>query len=264
MSDLRNLKLGFLGLGKMGEAIAQGLLKQGLLEKCLAYDPFLEKTPHTGIALVKSAQDLELQSDIILLCTKPQELENALKTLGGSKKYISIAAGKSIESIVRALRLEDDSAVARVMPNLAATVGHSVSGIYCRDAQLLGITNHIFSAIGTVAILKAEVDLHAVTGLSGSGPAFVFEFLHAMAEGGVLSGLPYDTAVQMASGTILGAIQLYLSHNEHPSVLRNKVTSPGGTTIAGLEVLEKGRFHATVMNAVKAATERSLDLAKPD
>jgi len=147
-----------------------------------------------------------------------------------------------------------------VMPNISALVGQSVSGVYCEDPDLLETAKSIFSEIGFALEVQKEELLHAITGLSGSGPAFVFAFMQALAEGGVLCGLSYESALQLAAHTLRGAADLAISTGEHPDVLRNRVTSPGGTTIAGLLELEEAGFHAAIMNAVEASARRSREL----
>ena len=204
------------------------------------------------------------KSGPIIICVKPGDLGAALAGLKGTGRFVSIAAGVSLARLRRFFPNEGRqiSRLARVMPNISATVGRSVSAIYAEETDFAQTCTGIFGAIGTTVLVHSEKLLHAVTGLSGSGPAYVFAFLQALAEGGVQAGLDYNTALEMARDTIAGAVELIRRQPEHPDVWRNRVTSPGGTTIAGLAALEEGAFHAVVMEAVRRASERSAELGR--
>lgn len=256
-ANLNDLKIGFLGIGKMGGAIASGLKAKFPGMSLYGFDPFAQSPVVTSVA---SAVELESKSDLILLCVKPQEMKTALAGFSGSKQYISIAAGLSTETL-RGFFENKDVRIARVMPNLNAAVHMSATGGYCTDPELNRLTQAVFESVGTIEFVDKEELLHAVTGLSGSGPAFVFEFLDALAQGGVLAGLPYDRAMRLATQTLLGSARLVAEKNQHPLELRSAVTSPGGTTIAGLNALEKLGFRAAVMSAVESATRRSKELS---
>ncbi|MCE9600401.1 MAG: pyrroline-5-carboxylate reductase [Spirochaetia bacterium] len=256
-ANLSETKIGFLGLGKMGSAIASGLKARYPAMSMLGYDPF---TQSADVSAVANASELESRSDLILLCVKPQEMKAALAGLKGSKQYVSIAAGLGTETI-RGLLGNHSARIARVMPNLNAAVHMSATGVFCVDSDLAHLTKAIFESVGLVEFVDKEELLHAVTGLSGSGPAFVFEFLDALAQGGVLAGLPYDRALRLATQTLLGSATLVADKGQHPLELRSAVTSPGGTTIAGLNALEKNGFRAAVMSAVESASKRSKELS---
>ena len=264
-ASLEGLRPGLLGTGKMGGAILRGLAAHGPGLKLFAYDPAPPaslRNEMPGLQFCASATELEARADPIIICVKPGDLGTALAEMKGTGRFISIAAGVSLARLRRMFPDEGRqiSRLARVMPNISATVGRSVSAIYTEEADFAQICTDIFGAIGTTVLLPSEGLLHAVTGLSGSGPAYVFAFLQALAEGGVQAGLDYNTALQMARETIAGAVELIRQQPEHPDVWRNRVTSPGGTTIAGLAALEEGAFHAVVMEAVRRATERSAEL----
>lgn len=251
--------IGILGTGKMGQAIIKGLSIEKPDLKILAYD--IHKTPVLEKLCTYTQKPEELEScDVVLLCIKPQDFPKLKGTFQGKSKFISIAAGIEIQTILDIIPANNQS-IARVMPNLAADVSQSATGIFCENKELAQTVIEIFDTIGKTYRLTKESDMHIVTALCGSGPAFVYSFLHALSEGGVLNGLSYDTALDMAIQTLTGAALSLKESKLHPSQARNKVTSPSGTTIAGLYELETGGFHATVMNAVDMACHRSLEIA---
>jgi pyrroline-5-carboxylate reductase len=256
------LKIGILGLGKMGGAIAAGIAGvAGQPYDLFGFDLF-ESKETLPARRASSAEELEKTCDILILAVKPADMESICSGLKGDKQYISIAAGLSTEKIKSWMSRTEYRQIARAMPNLAATVHKSVTGIYCPDASLKKTALEIFRSVGISLDIPKEDSMHAVTALAGSGPAFVFEFVHALAEGGVLAGIPFDQSLQMASDTVIGSLEYLKKSKQHPSVLRNDVASPGGTTIAGLMELESNGFHASVMKAVKSATDRSRELGK--
>lgn len=264
---LQGLTLGFLGFGRMGQAIARGLRERYAAEDLglVAFDPAppaaAVQSEIAGLKLVSSAVQLEADCDVIVLAVKPQDMSLAVADFTGSRKYISIAAGLGTDRLRELLFVRGQKPqISRVMPNISALVGQGVSGIFCPDDEFFSVSSDIFSAVGSVVRIKSEQLMHAVTGLSGSGPAYALAMVHALAEGGVQAGLPFDAALELARDTLLGTMQLLKSTGQHPAVLRNQVTSPGGTTIAGLAALEDGGFHGTVMRAVEAATDRSREL----
>ncbi|MCB1138905.1 MAG: pyrroline-5-carboxylate reductase [Leptospiraceae bacterium] len=256
--------IGFLGFGKMAQSIAAGIADAGSLQY---YDP-AEGSQHEAARALKlhrspNARELETASDIVLICVKPQDMGAALQPLEGNKSYISIAAGISAQKVIS--QLPNPSArVARVMPNLGATIGQSVSGIYSGDKALEKETIALFSRIGMAFSVSRESLLHAVTALSGSGPAYAFLFLQSMAEGGIKQGLPADQSFEMAARTVRAAMDLFLESREHPGQWITRVSSPAGTTIEGLATLEDHGFRAAVIRAVEAAAERSRELGQSD
>ena len=283
-------KIFFLGAGKMATAIAGGLVKSGLYKSCelAAFDVSAAAgenfTRETGVKV--TALDDIANADAVLLAVKPQMLFQALAPFQGKlagkllqfggfdeerkaplqgklagKLIISIVAGVKIKQIAEFVNSER---IVRVMPNTPALVGEGASayapgsGASVEDAALVG---KILEAVG-VAYQVKESDLDAVTGLSGSGPAYVFEFIQALADGGVAEGLSRDVAVKLAAQTLLGAAKMVLTTGKHPIELCDAVTSPAGTTSRGLELLAERAFHASAMQAVRAAAARSRELGK--
>jgi len=204
-------------------------------------------------------------ADVVLLAVKPQVLPQVLGEVGGDLLrvlVISIAAGVTIRSITN--QAMGAQRVIRAMPNMPALVREGITALAWTDTITEGdkeIARAIFQAVGRVLPIEERL-MDAVTGLSGSGPAYVFQAIEALADGGVKMGLPRQTAEVLAAQTVLGAAKMVLESGEHPAKLKDRVASPGGTTIAGLHRLEEGRFRATLMGAVEAATKRSQELAR--
>lgn len=265
--------IGFLGIGKMGRAIAGGILREHPGQRLSAYDPApgaadaLRAEPGNAVRMLPSAASLEEAAEILILAVKPQDMQTALTGLSGGKKYVSIAAGLSTAALRRSFPAQlpestrQNLQISRVMPNISALVGAGVCGIFCEDEELFRLTEKIFRPTGSTVRIQSEALMHAVTGLSGSGPAYALAFIQALAEGGVLAGLPYDSALELARSTVAGAAELLRQTGEHPDEWRNRVTSPGGTTIAGLLELEDAGFHGAIMRAVERAAERSRELS---
>lgn len=270
------MKLGVIGCGNMGSAIISGVLKKGLVAPTdmRVTDVDASKLEalanQLGIVAVKTAQELVKQSDIVLIAVKPQDMSALLSGLkhdldSVSKTLITIAAGLPVRLYRQVLK---DVPIARVMPNTPAMVSEGASGVYFDGAftasqkeQVLSI----LSACGIAEAVKKEELLDTVTGLSGSGPAYVFAFINSLADAGVLEGLPRDMARRLAIQTVLGSAELAwqeVSKGVHLEELKDRVTSPGGTTAAGLAALEDGAFRGTVIASVCAATERSRELGE--
>ena len=268
-----SVRIGFIGAGRMARALAQGLLAAEFTtaDKLLASDVFAtarsDFTKETGSSAVKSNTEVLEKSQIVTLSIKPQQMGSVLTELQGKVTaehlVVSIAAGVSVATITRALG--QDCRVVRVMPNTPCLVGASASGFAIggaatrEDAELV---ERMLSTVG-VAIEVPEKLLDAVTGLSGSGPAYVYQIIEALSDGGVCVGLPRDIATKLAAQTVFGAAKMVLESELHPGELKNAVASPGGTTIAGLHTLEKGGLRGCLMDAVLAATRRSQELGKP-
>jgi pyrroline-5-carboxylate reductase len=205
-------------------------------------------------------------ANVLILATKPDQVAAALAEIKaaftGKHLLISIAAGVTLAKLEAALPV--GARVIRVMPNTPALVGAGAAGFALgksatpADAEL---AKKLLSAVG-IAVQVKESLLDAVTGLSGSGPAYVYQFIEALSDGGVAAGLPRDIATQLAAQTVLGSAQMVLTTGQHPGALKDQVTSPGGTTIEGLHELEKGKLRGTVMSAVRAATEKSKKLGQ--
>ena len=205
-------------------------------------------------------------SDIIVLAVKPQNMKELLTEVScccdNKKLFISIAAGVKSAAISRAL--SGKGRIVRVMPNVAAKVLESASAVckgpLAKDDDIKTALN-IFNAIGKTVVVKEDL-MDAVTGLSGSGPAYIFLFIDAMADGGVKAGLPRKTALELAVQTFFGTSKLLLETGETPATAKDQVTSPGGTTICGLHALEKGAVRADIIDAVEAAIQRSKELGQ--
>jgi pyrroline-5-carboxylate reductase len=266
------LSIGFLGAGKMATALARGFIRAGLVtaKQIIASDVNERAraafTEETGAKTTGSNSEVAKFAEVLILAVKPDQVGGALGEIrdGISDKHlvISIAAGVTLGKLEAGLGT--DARVIRVMPNTPALVGSSATGFALgksatsADAE---IATRLFSAVG-VAFQVKESLLDAVTGLSGSGPAYVYLFIESLSDGGVAAGLPREVATKLAAQTVLGAAKMVLETGQHPGALKDMVTSPGGTTIEGLHELEKGRLRSTVMSAVRAATEKSKKLGQ--
>jgi pyrroline-5-carboxylate reductase len=265
-------QLALLGGGRMGEALVSGLLDAGWEVDALAVaeiDPqrrrFLEER-FGGVRVVPSPAWAVAESDVVVVAVKPAEvgaaLEQAMPSLKTDALVLSIAAGVTLTTLEDAV---PDRPVVRAMPNTAALVRKGAAAIaagrHATEAHL-DEAEHILGAVGVVVRVPEKL-LDAVTGLSGSGPAYVFLVAEAMVEAGVLVGLPRDTAVTLVHQTLVGSAALLADGAEGPEALRAAVTSPGGTTAAGLARLEAHGVRAAFLEAVEAATRRSAELGRP-
>ena len=264
------LNIGFLGAGKMATALARGFVRGELVipREIIASDPHDAARKYfaaeVGAKTVAVNAEVAKFANVLILATKPDQVPAALAEISGAftKNHllISIAAGVTLAKLEGALPA--GSHVIRVMPNTPALVGEAASAFALGKAATAAdgeLAKKLLSAVG-VAIQVKEPLLDAVTGLSGSGPAYVYQFIEALSDGGVASGLPRDIATKLAAQTVLGAAKMVLETGQHPGALKDQVTSPGGTTIEGLHELEKGKMRAAVMSAVRAATEKSKKL----
>ncbi|MEZ6046657.1 MAG: pyrroline-5-carboxylate reductase [Planctomycetaceae bacterium] len=274
MSDQTPLteRVGFIGAGQMALALAKGFLQSGLItpSQLSASDPsdairnrFAEETAATVSA---TNPDVMKQADILILAVKPQYMQSVLSELKtcitSNQLVISIAAGIPLKTYIE--NLGATNRIVRVMPNTPCQIGAGASAFSlggtasAADAEL---TRKMLSTVG-LALEVPESQLDAVTGLSGSGPAYVYQIIEALSDGGVLVGLSRPVATQLAAQTVFGAARMVLETGQHPGQLKDAVTSPGGTTINGLKALEEGHLRATLINAVRAATERSQELSR--
>jgi pyrroline-5-carboxylate reductase len=262
------MHIGFIGSGRMASALLEGILRAGIAP---AADIVLtDKLPAAAEELARrtggqargSNSEVAADAEVLLLCVKPGDVPAALQEAGdlSGKLLISIAAGVPLR------RLSEWAAgtprLIRVMPNTPALIGQGAAAYAAGEEATeedVAAVERIFGAVGVVVRVKEEL-LDAVTGLSGSGPAFVYTVIEALADGGVLMGLPRDIALRLASQTVAGAAGMALQTGLHPAQLRDQVASPGGTTIAGLEALEDAGLRAALIGAVRAATERSGEL----
>ena len=266
-----NKTIAFIGGGNMAEALIKGLIAAGTAkpDHILVTDVSVDRLAHLHTTYgVQQRGNVEAarEADIILLCVKPQVVERVLADISSAvdakKLVISIAAGIVIAKIEKGLK--ETSHVVRVMPNTPALVlagAAALAGGKHATSDDLALAQSIFNSVGRAVIVEEKL-MDAVTGLSGSGPAYVFMIIDALSDAGVKAGLPRPLALELAAQTVYGSAKMVLETKEHPGKLRDMVTSPGGTTIEGLHALEKGKLRATLMNAVEAATARSRELGK--
>ena len=275
MTELASRRVGFIGGGAMAEALIGGLLTVGLDAAHLRVaepDPSRRKhlEEHHGVACAGDADAVVADCDLVVIAVKPGVVRPALEALPADADrtrplWVSIAAGVTLDQLDAALR--EGARVVRAMPNTPALVGAGATAI-CGNARCtpadLSLARALFESVGICWPAPSEGLLDAVTGLSGSGPAYVFVFLEALGDAGVRMGLPREAAYQLAFQTVYGAARLAIEQGRHPAALKDQVTSPGGTTIAGLERLEAGGFRAAIHAAVAEATRRSRELASED
>jgi pyrroline-5-carboxylate reductase len=266
------LTIGFLGAGKMATALARGIIRAKLVaaNQMIASDPIAGArtafAKATGAKTTTSNLEVVKFAKVILLAVKPDQVAAVLadvrEQFTPTHLLISIAAGVPIAKLEAGLGA--DARIIRVMPNTPALVGESATAYAPGKAATAPdseLAQKLFSAVGSAFAVK-ELLLDAVTGLSGSGPAYVYLFIEGLSDGGVAAGLPRDVATKLAAQTVLGSAKMVLETGQHPGALKDMVTSPGGTTIEGLHELEKGKLRGTVMSAVRAATEKSRKLGQ--
>ena len=253
----------------MASAIMQGLISKNVVDDASSisgsdvWEGSRKNAEAMGCFATESNQEVCSRSkDVILLAVKPNIIADVaadVMAVDSQALIISIAAGVQLKTLQKLL---PGRRVVRVMPNTPCAVGEAASGFamgeLCQPADK-AIVEAIFGAVGLCKETK-EILLNAVTGVSGSGPAYVYQFIEAMADGGVRSGLPRDVAMQLAAQTVKGAAEMVLQTGKHPGLLKDNVTSPGGTTIAGVEALENGGMRSAVISAVMASTKRSMQL----
>ena len=269
------LRLGFIGAGQMATALARGFVSKQLVtaDQVSAADPFASSRQRFSDAIIGAAVgdkngSVAGTSDVCILAVKPAQVFAVLNEIRDQLRpeslVVSIAAGVTLGQLAGGLR--EGARVVRVMPNTPCLIGRGASA-FARgenatdgDAKLVG---ELLSAVGTVHEVPEKL-LDAVTGLSGSGPAFVYTVIEALSDGGVRAGLPRELAASLAAQTVAGAAEMVLATGEHPAKLRDAVTSPGGTTIAGLEALEHGGLRAALIAAVREATNRATELGRSE
>ena len=268
------MKLGLIGCGKMGGALLEGVIKAKLVKAsqvavCDVHGPSaaaLQKK-HPGLKVLAGGVEVIKASDTVILAVKPKDMETLLRSAAenaGKKTegvlFLSIAAGITLSHLQS--WLEGVPRIIRVMPNTPAQIGLGYSAFAratgVADAE---VARRILGAVGLVDEVDEKL-LDAITGLSGSGPAYVFTVIESLADAGVLMGLGRDAALRAAAQTVAGAAQMVIQTGELPAKLRDAVTSPGGTTIAGLEQLEAHGLRNALIQAVRKATERSRELGK--
>ncbi len=266
---LESADIGIIGSGAMGSALAQGLLDAGVAKDRVRMsdvdaERLADASARLGVESAPSNAALVEMSDVVVLAVKPGDVAAVLENAASaSPLWISIAAGVPIAALLRPL--PDGARAVRAMPNTPALVGRGATAFVASEGASeadRALANAIFAAVGEVWEAASESQLDAVTGLSGSGPAYVFVLLEALADAGVRQGLPRQAAQLLATQTVLGAAELALKTGGSPAALKDQVTSPGGTTIAGLAALEAGGLRAAIHEAVAAATARSQELGK--
>jgi pyrroline-5-carboxylate reductase len=265
------MKLGFIGAGRMAEAIIKGLISKKALNKkdIFASDKDTARITYLsdkfGIKTFADNVDAVKASDVILLAVKPQVMAQVLSDISKYIKndvlVISIAAGITLKSLKKYLT---KNPIVRVMPNNPCLIGEGISAIVGGDlanASHIETVEKIFSSVGDVIKVEERL-MNAVTGLSGSGPAFVYEVIDAMADGGIYAGLPKELAMQLAQKTVLGSIKTLIKTKKTPEELKTMVASPGGTTLAGLRVMEEANFKSILKRAVVKASARAKEISE--
>lgn len=272
MSTSAGPRVGFIGAGRMATALARGLVASGFTaaDRVIASDVVAaaceQFARETGARCVAGGAEVWADSEIVVLAVKPQQMAEVLAD-GATRVrpehlVISVAAGVTLATMAAALGAE--RRLVRVMPNTPCLIGAGASAFALGGAATADDAAQVERLLSTVgiAVPVPEKLLDAVTGLSGSGPAYVYQIIEALSDGGVRVGLPRDTATRLAAQTVLGAARMVLETGQHPGALKDAVTSPGGTTIAGLHALEAGGLRGVLMNAVHAATARSQELGR--
>ena len=272
LMELKQAKLCIIGGGMMAENILRGMVLSKLIgpDQITVSDPLAERLNHIRdtykVATSRDNVEMAAKAELIIIAVKPQNMKIVLDELrpvmSQSRLIISIAAGVKTKTLAEGLG--GNARIVRTMPNIGAKVLASATAICMGPGATpddLAAAQEIFAAIG-LAVVVNETLMDAVTGLSGSGPAYFFQFIEALADAGVRSGLTRQVALQLAAQTCLGAALLVLETGESPAVLKDQVTSPAGTTIEGLRVLETAGVRGAIINAVAAAVERSKELGK--
>ncbi len=262
-------RITFIGAGNMANAIIKGLLRAGLSkDKVTATVRRAEKKKELedayGIRVASDNLTAAREAEVVVLCVKPQALDKVLieiaPAIDPSKLIISVAAGVPIAAIQR--RLGAGARIVRTMPNTPSLVGSGATALSTGEHATkddLALATAMFDSVGLTTVVD-EYLLDAVTGLSGSGPAYIFLIIEALSDAGVKVGLSRHQALKLAAQTVLGSAKLLLETGQHPGQLKDQVTSPGGTAIAGLHTLEAGGLRTTLIDAVEAATERAKEL----
>lgn len=272
MSALAPHTIGFIGAGNMAEALIRGLVRGGhvpasrVVASLPRRDRLDELASTYGIDVTTDNRDVAKRCGLVVLSVKPQIMDKVLREIGdviqSGTLVVSIAAGVDTETIEEALG--EGVRVIRAMPNTPALVGAGATAIspgkHASEADLAA-AKALFDAVG-ITVQLDESHLDAVTGLSGSGPAYIFLILEALADAGVKVGLSRRNAQRLAAQTVMGSAKLLLETDEHPGRLKDMVTSPGGTAIAGLHTLEQGGLRTTLINAVETATKRARELGR--
>jgi len=273
--SLKQMNLGFIGWGAMAQAVSLGVLGKGLTEPgrmmCTDVVPaILEAAKKEGLRTSTCNRELVEWADMVVVAVKPQVVDQVIGAVAPHWKkdtiLVSICAGVTIDTYRSLIRRQ--TKVVRVMPNSPCLIGEAATayaGSKHVTEQELDLVHDMFGAVGGATFRVPEYLLNAVTGLSGSGPAYVYMMIQALSDAGVHGGLPRNVAQSLATQTVIGAARMVEQSGQHPAVLKEAVTSPAGTTIAGVRKLESMGFNAAVFEAVEAARVRSEELSKtPD
>ena len=263
-----NLKIGIIGTGNMGSAIIKGITSRERQNSIIVHDineaRLSEIHTETGVKTSDSLDEIITFSNVLILAVKPDIVVSIASKLNNfSGIIVSIAAGISLNTIKKCAG--DNKKIVRAMPNTPVNTGEGMTVISPSGnitADEIEQIKSIFSSVGEVLIMD-EKHMNAVTAISGSGPAYIFTFIQAMADAGVKLGIPRSEALILAGQTILGSAKMFLDKMENPIMLRDKVTSPGGTTIAALHILEKAGFSGIIIDAIETAAKRAKELDKP-
>ncbi len=268
---LTNKEIGFIGGGAMAESLIRGILNAKLVmpSQIGVYDISRERMDYLSnsfsITTAPDIPEIVKKADILFLTIKPQVIAGVIDTIAPivaqTAIVVSVAAGVTIDTLQSRL---SEVPIIRVMPNTPVAVGEGMSAMALGKFATKEISDpiaKIFASVGRVVTVNEDA-MDAVTGLSGSGPAYAFVLIDALADAGVRVGLARQTSIVLAAQTLMGAAKMVLETNEHPAILRDKVTSPGGTTIAGVHVLEQQGVRAALIDAVVAATNRSCEMGK--
>lgn len=271
---LTETRIAFIGGGNMAESLLAGLLRKGVAsaEHLTVSDPHSQRREllmtRFGVAVHADNRAAAQGAELVVLCVEPQVLDSVLAELSSilqsNPLLISVAAGYPLSRLHK--QLKTATRLVRAMPNTPSTIGEGVTALSLApglSSQDQDRTRRLFESVGKVVVVEERL-MDAVTGLSGSGPAYMFAMIEALADGGVLMGLSRVTAQVLAAQTLAGAARMVLELGTHPAVLKDRVASPGGTTIAGLSRLEQGRLRATLMSAVTAAAQRSQELGQEE
>lgn len=262
-------KVGIVGVGNMGEAILRGILSKSLFSSSdiVVYDKNSERVEYIvdkyEVAAATDIRNLVNLSEIIFLCVKPKDFKQSIwearELFTDRQTIISVMAGVTIEKLKDIIKAGH---IVRTMPNTPALIGEGVIGVSFdfSDTFKKNYIKDILSSLGMVVEVEEHL-LDVITGLSGSGPAYVFVFIDALAQAGVKMGLSYKQALDIATQTVIGSAKLLKETGQHPCILRDNVTSPAGTTIYALHELEKRGFRDSVISAVETATKRSKELS---
>lgn len=268
-------KIAFIGAGSMAEAVMSGIInKQFIINKQVWMtnkdneQRLIEMEEKYGVSTSRKKEEVLKDADVIILSTKPYDVESAIESiipyLAKNQIVMSVIAGVSTTQIAEAIG--KDIPVIRAMPNTSASIGYSATAItkgeFASEEDLM-IAKQLFEAIGTVNIVKEE-EMHIVTGISGSGPAYIYYLVEAMEEAAIKEGLDIVTAKELITQTIIGAGMMLKTSEVPVDNLRKNVTSPNGTTEAGLNVLEERNFKESMIACVSSATNRSKELGKKE